>query len=109
MIPTCVRGVSVFISKQARELWNTLNEAIAELPQEVSCRESDPDAWFPEEENGKGHKYREAKKICNACPVQSLCLEFALINYEAHGLWGGLTPKERQKLRGAPRGRVPRA
>lgn len=97
----------MFQSRLAREKWDELHAAMQAAPTRIGCQESDPDAWFPEEENGKGHKYREAKKICNACPVQSLCLEFALVNYEAHGLWGGLTPKDRQRLRGAPRGRVP--
>ena len=105
---TYVRGVSVFISPKAKKLWDSLNEAIAELPQEVSCRESDPDAWFPDEENPLGNKYTMAKRLCGKCPVRDLCLEFALVNEEQHGLWGGMTHRERQKLRARGRGR-PRA
>jgi len=100
MIPICVRGVSVFISREARELWDNLNEAISELPQEVSCRESDPDAWFPDEEaHGSGKTtYLEVKKMCQRCPVQALCLEYALANKEHHGMWGGMSSDERKNL-----------
>lgn len=98
MMPTCVRGVSVFISREARELWNNLNEAIAELPQEVSCRESDPDAWFPDDDTPKAAHYNAVKKMCAACPVQAMCLEYAITNQEQHGVWGGLTARDRINL-----------
>jgi WhiB family transcriptional regulator, redox-sensing transcriptional regulator len=41
----------------------------------------------------------EAKKICSACPIQAMCLEWATQTQEA-GVWGGSTPEERKKLRG---------
>ena len=100
-MPTCVRGVSVFISPKAKKLWDSLNETIAELPQEVSCRESDPDAWFPDEDdhmkNGKT-SYVHVKKMCAVCPVKNLCLEYALTNNERYGLWGGMSPEDRKNL-----------
>jgi WhiB family redox-sensing transcriptional regulator len=37
-----------------------------------------------------------AKLICEACPVRGICLQFALDNKEEHGIWGGLTAKERK-------------
>ena len=40
-----------------------------------------------------------AKKICSACPIQAMCLEWATQTQDA-GVWGGLTPEERKKLRG---------
>ncbi|MFD3945208.1 WhiB family transcriptional regulator [Streptomyces sp. NPDC058579] len=42
---------------------------------------------------------QQAKQVCAACPVQRDCLNFALENGVEHGLWGGLTLKERAKWR----------
>lgn len=37
-----------------------------------------------------------SKKYCQGCPVQFYCLYTSLVNQEAYGLWGGLTPKQRK-------------
>lgn len=94
-----MRGVPMFQSRLAREKWDELNEAIDEAKTRISCRESDPDAWFPDDDNPLGNKYTLPKRLCAKCPVKDPCLEFALVNEEHHGLWGGLTPRERQALR----------
>lgn len=95
----------MFQSRLAKEKWDELNDAIDEAQVRISCRESDPDAWFPDEDNPLGNKYTMAKRLCAKCPVRDLCLEFALVNDELHGLWGGLTPRERQRLRARGRRR----
>jgi WhiB family redox-sensing transcriptional regulator len=59
------------------------------------CAQTDPEAFFPE----KGGSTREAKKICGSCEVRSSCLEYALENDERFGIWGGLSERERRKLR----------
>jgi WhiB family redox-sensing transcriptional regulator len=59
------------------------------------CAETDPEAFFPE----KGGSTREAKKICTGCEVRSECLDFALANDERFGIWGGLSERERRRLR----------
>lgn len=59
------------------------------------CAQTDPEAFFPE----KGGSTREAKKICTSCEVRSQCLEYALQNDERFGIWGGLSERERRKLR----------
>lgn len=41
----------------------------------------------------------ESKQLCKGCPVMSECLSYALKNNEKYGIWGGMTPKERRKLR----------
>jgi WhiB family redox-sensing transcriptional regulator len=43
---------------------------------------------------------RQAKAIalCNSCPAISGCLDFALENEIEFGIYGGTTPKQRQKL-----------
>jgi WhiB family redox-sensing transcriptional regulator len=39
-----------------------------------------------------------AKSYCQECEVNVECLEFALRMDEHHGIWGGLTPRERENL-----------
>lgn len=59
------------------------------------CAQTDPEAFFPE----KGGSTREAKRICDQCEVRAQCLEYALENDERFGIWGGLSERERRKLR----------
>jgi len=59
------------------------------------CAQTDPEAFFPE----KGGSTRDAKKICQSCEVAAQCLEYALKNDERFGIWGGLSERERRKLR----------
>ena len=59
------------------------------------CAQTDPEAFFPE----KGGSTREAKKICVGCEVRGECLEYALENDERFGIWGGLSERERRRLR----------
>jgi WhiB family redox-sensing transcriptional regulator len=59
------------------------------------CAQTDPEAFFPE----KGGSTRDAKKICASCEVRNMCLEYALENDERFGIWGGLSERERRKLR----------
>jgi WhiB family transcriptional regulator, redox-sensing transcriptional regulator len=59
------------------------------------CAQTDPDAFFPE----KGGSTREAKKVCRGCEVRAECLEYALERDERFGIWGGLSERERRRLR----------
>ncbi len=59
------------------------------------CAQTDPEAFFPE----KGGSTRLAKKVCALCDVSTQCLESALKNDERFGVWGGLSERERRKLR----------
>ncbi len=59
------------------------------------CAQTDPEAFFPE----KGGSTREAKKVCTQCEVRAECLEYALANDERFGIWGGLSERERRKLK----------
>ena len=73
------------------------------LPEEQSwqeralCAQTDPEAFFPE----KGGSTLEAKKICVGCEVRGECLEYALANDERFGIWGGLSERERRRLKKA--------
>ena len=59
------------------------------------CAETDPEAFFPE----KGGSTREAKRTCRACEVRADCLEYALTHQEKFGIWGGLSERERRRLK----------
>ena len=59
------------------------------------CAQTDPEAFFPE----KGGSTREAKRICLGCEVKDACLEYALAKDERFGIWGGLSERERRRLK----------
>lgn len=59
------------------------------------CPQTDPEAFYPE----KGGSTKEAKRICRECPVQKQCLQWALDNDERFGVWGGLSERERRRLK----------
>ena len=59
------------------------------------CAQTDPEAFFPE----KGGSTREAKRVCLSCDVRSECLEYALAHDERFGIWGGLSERERRRLK----------
>jgi WhiB family redox-sensing transcriptional regulator len=67
----------------------------AEWQERALCAQTDPEAFFPE----KGGSTREAKRICSGCEVRAECLEYALAHDERFGIWGGLSERERRRLR----------
>jgi WhiB family redox-sensing transcriptional regulator len=60
------------------------------------CAQADPDAWFPDQ--GQGGLARAAVKVCAGCPVVTECLAHALAVRELHGIWGGLTARQRRAV-----------
>ncbi|TWS18151.1 WhiB family transcriptional regulator [Tsukamurella asaccharolytica] len=73
-----------------------LYEAVEDQWQDRAlCSQTDPEAFFPE----KGGSTREAKRICLGCEVRNECLEYALQKDERFGIWGGLSERERRKLK----------
>lgn len=59
------------------------------------CLGADPEIFFPERTGST----KEAKKLCGHCAVRNQCLEWALKTNEPYGVWGGLSERERNKLR----------
>lgn len=59
------------------------------------CAQTDPEAFFPE----KGGSTREAKRVCSVCDVRADCLTYALQHDERFGIWGGLSERERRRLK----------
>lgn len=58
------------------------------------CAQVGGDAWYPD----KGQDAARPKRVCQACPVRDACLDWAIRHREPHGVWGGLTPRQRQRL-----------
>src|SRR5690606_29448858 len=63
--------------------------------QYANCLGVDPDLFFPE----RGASTREAKEVCRGCVVRAQCLEYALVHSEKFGIWGGLSERERRRIR----------
>jgi WhiB family transcriptional regulator, redox-sensing transcriptional regulator len=61
----------------------------------ANCKGADPDLFFPE----RGASTRQAKSICRECSVRAECLEFAIVSSEKFGIWGGMSERERRKIR----------
>lgn len=71
------------------------DEAVEDWRLRALCAQTDPEAFYPE----KGGETRRAKNTCLACHVRTECLQEALDNDERHGVWGGLSERERRKLK----------
>jgi WhiB family redox-sensing transcriptional regulator len=79
-------GIFGFAEDEAEELgWQ----------ERALCAQTDPEAFFPE----KGGSTREAKRVCGSCEVRSECLGYALEHDERFGIWGGLSERERRRLK----------
>ena len=65
---------------------------------EAPCQSTDPETFFTDPTETE--KIVLAKTFCDRCqPVNKhACLSFALTNKVKYGIWGGLTPDERQTL-----------
>jgi WhiB family redox-sensing transcriptional regulator len=59
------------------------------------CAQVDPEIFFPE----KGGSTRDPKRVCRSCEVRAECLEYALENDERFGIWGGLSERERRRVK----------
>ena len=69
---------------------------------EASCRDVDPDLFFPIGTTGIAiEQVDAAQRICATCMVREPCLEFALASNQDAGVWGGLTEDERRTLKRA--------
>lgn len=84
--PTADTAVAFEVDEPAEDWQNFAN-----------CLGVDPDLFFPE----RGASTKEAKAVCQACVVREDCLEYALENSEKFGIWGGLSERERRRLRRA--------
>ena len=83
------------LAEWADDLSGLFDAVDQDWQEQALCAQTDPEAFFPE----KGGSTREAKRICRACGVRDECLEFALEHDERFGIWGGLSDRERRRLK----------
>jgi WhiB family redox-sensing transcriptional regulator len=72
------------------------------------CAQTDPELFFSQPVAGSEDLFktkrsvylseRQAKEICKECPLIKDCLAYAL-KYDEHGIWGGTTEQDREKIR----------
>ena len=82
-------------SRTAAEVDDTELSAELEWQERALCAQTDPEAFFPE----KVGSTREAKRVCMSCEVRVQCLDYALENDERFGIWGGLSERERRRVK----------
>jgi WhiB family redox-sensing transcriptional regulator len=58
------------------------------------CAQTDPEVFFPD----KGDNRTDGRDVCARCDVREECAIYALVNREQHGIWGGLTLKDRRRI-----------
>lgn len=76
-----------------------MNRDTTDWRDRAACRDEDPELFFPVSDVGPGARQAaEAKSVCDRCPVRLACLEFALDNGLDHGIFGGMTERERRKV-----------
>lgn len=68
------------------------------------CREI-PESWhyfFPEKGKSNDGSVKTAKALCNVCPIKQRCADYAIRNTNiTHGIWGGMSFREIQRIRAA--------
>lgn len=63
----------------------------------AACRDVESSVFFAAV--GMGDQYGSARRICATCAVVDACLEYAMKNEIYEGMWGGMSPNQRRRLR----------
>lgn len=61
----------------------------------AACRGMATNSFYP----GQGESTSLPVTICQGCDVRRACLEYALLNNERFGVWGGKSEKQRRVMR----------
>lgn len=71
---------------------------------DAACIGYDPEWWFPDDRGvgaNASSPTKAAKAICATCPVQTLCLDYAMRTEPGgtkHGIYGGVTADARRTI-----------
>ncbi|MGW4336382.1 WhiB family transcriptional regulator [Rhodococcus koreensis] len=72
---------------------------------QARCRYLDPDVFFARDNETKPARIRReraAREICDECPVQVMCRDYALSVGEPYGVWGGTSEADRRNVAHQP-------
>jgi WhiB family redox-sensing transcriptional regulator len=68
--------------------------------EQANCVGHPTEWWFPlNPEDARKEPAMKAKALCRDCPVQDVCLAYAIENRDHYGIFGGLDPHERYTYR----------
>lgn len=62
---------------------------------DAACKGVDTGLFYPE----RGEPTRHALEVCKPCTVKAECLQYAIDNSERWGVWGGMTERQRRRIR----------
>src|SRR5215211_6338794 len=88
--------VTASMSPAAQAAWSELQAGLAEVGA-VACQTADPSAWWPDRRDLDSPATHGAIAACRRCPLRGPCAAYAIAADERFGVWGGLTPAERQR------------
>jgi hypothetical protein len=78
-----------------RQPWEFEEAACAEVGTNIFFQ---PDKDDPDQSKLTDREYKYAREVCGRCPHLMECAEWGIKN-EIHGMWGGLSPQERARMR----------
>lgn len=58
------------------------------------CAQTDPDQWHQDTTDN----IEAAKRLCHTCPAFEACRQWGIDHPYEHGVWGGLSPRQRLRL-----------
>lgn len=64
----------------------------------AACAGLDTELFFPTPTEATPSRMDMHRRMCVECPVMEACLEWGVV-HEAHGIWGGTSASERNKIR----------
>ena len=82
--------------RQSKEVQRKQQQLNAEIQEHGAPCDGYTEEFFAEPENRLA--LQMAKFICDTCPIQRTCLDYALEAKEEFGIWGGMTPEERKYI-----------
>lgn len=63
-----------------------------------ACKNMDPEIFYEDDDRNADVPNVQAEWACRTCEIQPQCLAWAM-EHERHGVWGGLTQRQREKLK----------
>lgn len=65
------------------------------LPEQAPCIEVGTEAFYPD----RGERLDAVRAVCAGCPVRECCAVEAIALADDHGVWGGLSGRQRRQAR----------